>query len=71
MSEYTPYQQRVVDEQTALGEKVVALAAFFDGEVFQTLSNYEQQLLVMQFNNMTAYGLVLQMRIENFNKEMS
>lgn len=71
MSEYLPYQQRVVDEQSALTEKLMSLAAFFEDERFSKLPDIDQQLMVLQFNAMSSYGLLLDMRIKNFNKEMS
>ena len=71
MNEYAPYQQRVVIELDILQEKVMALHTFLGGEVFPTLPAREQELLTLQFSLMSSYGLVLHMRIENFNKEMS
>lgn len=71
MSEYAPYQQRVVEERAELGVKTQALSKFFDTPVFEKLPLYEQKLLALQFNAMSSYELLLDMRIENFNKELS
>lgn len=71
MNEYAPYQQRVLDERKELGVKTQALSKFLDTAVFEKLPLYEQKLLALQFSAMSSYELLLDMRIENFNKEMS
>lgn len=61
-----PYQQRVVDEHSALDEKAKALYTFFVTKVFETLDTDEQELLKMQYYTMMVYAGILQKRIAKF-----
>jgi hypothetical protein len=61
-----PHQERVVAELRELDEKLVKLKAFFDGKIFPTLPEEEQDRLVRQHNYMNAYSNVLGERIAAF-----
>ena len=62
-----PHQERVVEEKAALDEKIGKLFVFITGEKFKTtVSLEEQQRLKLQCNLMTAYSMVLGMRIDAF-----
>jgi hypothetical protein len=59
-----PHQQRVVDEESALVEKIVKLAAFIStAQIFKTLPEREQSLLRQQLGYMQSYHEVLTERI--------
>ena len=60
------HQERVVQEQTELNDKLVKLSAFLKGEVFRSLDSNEQQRLTAQADHMHNYNEVLKMRIEAF-----
>lgn len=60
------YQQRVVDEKTALEEKLVKLRVFLDSEAFLTLDNEDRFLLSRQEEAMSAYLDILVARIKRF-----
>lgn len=61
-----PHQQRVVDEEKALAEKVMKLGAFIGGEAFKELDLDDQRLLKEQFDYMEGYHLTLLERIKRF-----
>lgn len=61
------YQQRVVDEQSDLEGKVMALSQFIDGPIFVRLDPAEQERLRSQLDHMSAYNRVLERRIGAFN----
>lgn len=61
-----PHQQRVLDEKSALDEKVTKLQAFLDGQVFQTLDSMDQRDLHEQFAHMCDYSATLARRIARF-----
>jgi hypothetical protein len=67
MSALQPHQQRVVEEKTALDEKIGRLHAFMTGPVFPTLHQYEQKLLDEQRHHMIIYSAVLAQRISFFS----
>lgn len=67
MQELLPYQQRVLEEHTALDTKMVSLAKFFETEWFIDLPDNEQSLLRKQYGYMQRYAGVLCERIKNFN----
>jgi hypothetical protein len=60
------HQQRVVDEEKALAEKVVKLGVFIGGEAFKELDPEDQRLLKKQFDYMDRYRLTLSYRIKRF-----
>jgi hypothetical protein len=62
-----PHQQRVIDEYDALITKTEALSKFTSGnELFTTLAETEQSLLLGQLGSMLAYGVFLKLRIDLF-----
>ena len=64
-----PHQQRVVDEKTALADKIRKLSAFTQGIVFKSLPVQEQDLLLAQFYCMRHYNTLLAQRIALWAKE--
>ena len=63
-----PFQQRVVDEQRVLEDKITALERFVEGDFFKKLPKDEQDRLTMQAIHMDAYNDVLRDRIKNFSE---
>ncbi len=61
-----PHEQRVIDEKTELDEKIQKLVAFFQTELFDGLSSYDQALMQMQANAMLTYAGILTLRISQF-----
>jgi hypothetical protein len=61
-----PHEERVVNEQKELSEKIVKLNAFIGGPIFKTLHGAEQSLLERQLVAMQQYSGILQQRIEMF-----
>jgi len=64
-----PFQQRVVDEKTALDDKLAKLNHFFHGEQFAKLDAAEQDRLRRQSTFMGSYSAVLAERIGAFKTE--
>lgn len=64
---YASHQQRVVDEQDQLADKLNKLSQFIDGShIFGTLPPEEQKRLVRQAVCMTEYSNILMDRIAAF-----
>lgn len=63
-----PHQQRVVEEKTALDEKLAKLLAFFDTATYAALATEDRLLLIAQHTHMRAYSDTLGTRIARFNK---
>lgn len=61
-----PHQQRVVDEKSALDEKIGKLVAFMDSDASQVLSLSEEDDLEEQLEHMQKYSDVLERRISKF-----
>jgi hypothetical protein len=61
-----PHQERVVQENKDLEEKIAKLDEFIDGEIFKTLPKDEQDRLVAQSAAMTNYSDILYTRISAF-----
>jgi hypothetical protein len=61
-----PYQQRVVEELSALQTKCEKLAEFLMSDLFKTVDNAEGARLVRQHGVMVEYCDILKDRIENF-----
>jgi len=62
-----PHQQRVIDEQIELNERLTKLSAFIaSSPVFESLSVLERQRLKEQEYHMTQYLNVLGRRIAAF-----
>jgi hypothetical protein len=62
-----PHQERVVEEEKALSEKLNKLGEFIHGSVFSSLPAEDQTLLQEQDDHMRAYAHVLRKRIERFS----
>ena len=64
-----PHQQRVLDEQAELRERLAKLDAFIlDNPLFQKLSDADRQLLEQQSKTMAVLTEILAARIERFGK---
>lgn len=61
-----PYQQRVVDERSALDEKIVSLLKFLGTSAYHDLDPEEQRRLQKQYHLMQQYSDVLAERIVTF-----
>jgi hypothetical protein len=61
-----PHQQRVVDEQVALDDKIVKLLKFLGTSVYHDLDSAEQARLQRQYKFMQGYSEVLAERIAAF-----
>ncbi len=61
-----PHQARIVDEKSALDEKLGKLEGFFTTDLFSGLPSEDRDLLVTQFGLMQGYSEVLGQRIERF-----
>jgi hypothetical protein len=61
------FQQRVVDEKTALDEKLSKLDAFILTDRFNKLPNAEQDRMQRQQKAMTDYSTVLSERVSAFS----
>lgn len=61
-----PYQQRVVEERDALGDKIVKLSAFIYGKdtAYMKCSEHERMRLMRQLAHMQEYHDVLTERID-------
>lgn len=60
------YQQRVIDEKTALDDKIGKLAVFIDSAAFVSLDPKAKDLLLLQYSTMTSYTQILGMRVSLF-----
>lgn len=62
------YQQRVIDEESALDKKIIALGKFIYGlnPTFNKLLPHEQEQLKRQYSLMQSYRGVLLERIWGF-----
>lgn len=58
-----PHQQRVIDEEKELNDKVSKLNNFIASELFKAVDSKEQNLLYQQFNAMSTYHNILKQRI--------
>lgn len=68
MLDLQPFQQRVVDERTALNIKIAALVAFSTTKMWEQIDEDEQFLLISQLNAMQQYTKCLDMRIAKFSQ---
>jgi len=66
-----PYQQRVIDEETALINKITKLLTFPGSPLYHDLEQAEQDLLQRQYKAMQKYSDVLAERIAAFNQGAS
>ena len=58
-----PFVERMVEEQSALKEKLVKLNAFLSGKKFAELDDYNKSLLIRQREAMAVYFETLTARI--------
>lgn len=61
-----PHQERVVEEQRELGEKLEKLTAFIQSETFNKVDRPEQFRLIRQQSAMRTYHEILGQRIAAF-----
>lgn len=61
-----PHQQRVVDENRELQDRLSNLLCFFQTEMFQSLSEAERSRMRNQARFMDGYAAVLEERIAAF-----
>lgn len=61
-----PYQQRVVDENKELKEKIDKLQAFMLSPKWKELQDIDQYLMSSQLQVMQAYSQILFQRITRF-----
>lgn len=61
-----PHEQRVVEEQTSLQEKLVKLDDFMTTQTFTDLEAEDRKLLILQREYMANYNEILFARIERF-----
>ena len=61
-----PHEQRVVDEQAELEDKLRRLNDFTKVSTFHLLDSEEKTLLRMQLEVMRTYSSILGLRIANF-----
>lgn len=64
--EWTPHQHRVLEEQKQLGDRLGALRAFLDSQVFASLPEAERYRLRRQAEVMSEYSRILAERIAAF-----
>lgn len=64
--ELEDWQERVVDEQSELFERLEKLVEFTCSEQFKSLPVDKQEQLVQQAHHMNAYNDILTARIEAF-----
>lgn len=62
-----PHEDRVVNEERELSDKLNKLGAFIHGEQFKALPVEDQALLQEQDDHMRAYADVLRRRIARFS----
>ena len=60
------HQRRVIDEKSALDDKLAKLTAFFDTDLFAGLDDAEKQQLNRQADVMKVYSDLLAARIATF-----
>lgn len=63
------FTQRVSNEKVLLDKNIVKLISFIDGEVFATLRETDQSLLVQQCSVMQEYSNILNERINYIQGE--
>lgn len=61
-----PHEQRVIDENTALVEKIVKLRAFTQTATYEALDKEDQTLLRLQLSAMLMYSDILCARQDRF-----
>ena len=61
-----PYQQRVVEELSDLSAKIERIKSFADSTEFAALDAVDSGLLIAQWEAMSAYSTILDLRIIRF-----
>lgn len=61
-----PHEQRVLQEQADLDEKIARLRGFMNTDTFAAIDHTDQVLLRWQYNSMCAYSQALASRIARF-----
>jgi hypothetical protein len=61
-----PHEQRVIEEQKELQEKLIKLDGFMGSHAFTVLETEDQKLLILQREYMANYNEVLCARIGRF-----
>ena len=64
MSQLQPHVQRMADELGELEERLAKLVSFTDTDMFKSLSETEQSLLLAQSTAMATYSNILNLRIK-------
>lgn len=67
MAEYAGWQQRVIEEQAALTEKIVKLKTFLRTGGGAALCGLDRDILETQLEHMQGYADALAIRIARFN----
>lgn len=69
-SQYQPYQQRVIDEQSDLEEKITKLSKFIGTDyACSELDTFDLKLLSLQLSAMDKYNDILKLRISRFGEQ--
>jgi len=71
MSNFAPYQQRVVEERDTLNKRIASLHAFINSETFQSVERAERNRLIRQEAIMMELSKVLGERIAAFSAAAS
>jgi hypothetical protein len=67
MTEFLPWQDRVIQEKAELDDKLLRLSSFIVGAPeFDDLKETEKELLIKQESLMSQYSEVLDARIDGF-----
>jgi len=66
MSDIQPHQQRVLDEQNELAERLNKLQVFVGSKKFNEVAEPERGLLLEQMHHMTAYYVTLTKRVDSW-----
>lgn len=66
MSDIQPHQQRVLDEQNELAERLNKLQVFVGSKKFNEVAEPERGLLLEQMHQMTAYYVTLTKRVDSW-----
>lgn len=68
MSQFSPYQQRVIEELDALDGKISRLQNFIQTPVYAGLDEEDRNHLAIQLDIMMLYSRVLGLRIQRFDR---
>jgi hypothetical protein len=65
----TDWQERLIEERSALTTKMLGLVAFINHSDHDDLARLEQELLAQQLQIMSAYQLILASRIKLYQMD--